>query len=70
MFLRFITTYFSIDKKAGHSIDSNLVYVLDALEAYNKRFVKKIEVKGFEVKYSQEANSYLYLGRLACRILP
>ena len=56
MFLRFITTYFSIDKKAGHSIDSNLVYVLDALEAYNKRFVKKIEVKGFEVKY---LNQYL-----------
>lgn len=37
------------------------MYVLDALDAYNKRLVKKIEVKGFEVKNLRGTNKYLYL---------
>ena len=39
---------FSINYSATHKKQHNLVYVLDALDAYNKKLVKKIEVKGFE----------------------
>ncbi len=36
-------------------------YVLAALDALNKRLVKKIQVKGFEVKNLRGTDSYLYL---------
>lgn len=52
---------FSINYSATHKKQHNLVYVLDALEAYNKRLVKKIEVKGFEVKNFRGTDQYLYL---------
>lgn len=39
----------------------NLVYRLDALEAYNKRLVKKIAVKGISVTGSTGTEGYLYL---------
>jgi len=39
----------------------NLVYRLDALEAYNKRLVKKIAVKGISVTGSTATEGYLYL---------
>ena len=41
---------FSLNYSATHAKQHNLVYVLDALDAFNKKLVKKIEVKGFEVK--------------------
>ena len=37
---------FSLNYSATHAKRHNLVYVLDALDAFNKRLVKKIEVKG------------------------
>lgn len=52
---------FSLNYSATHKAHHNLVYVLDALEAYNKRLVKKIEVKGFEVKNFRGTDQYLYL---------
>ena len=52
---------FSINYSATHKKQHNLVYVLDALEAYNKRLVKRIEVKGFEVKNLRGTDKYLYL---------
>ncbi len=52
---------FSINYSATHAKEHNLVYVLDALDAYNKRLVKKIEVKGFELKKLKGIDSYLYL---------
>ena len=52
---------FSLNYSATHKSQHNLVYVLDALEAYNKRLVKKIEVKGFEVKNFRGTDQYLYL---------
>lgn len=52
---------FSINYSATHAKKHNLVYVLDALDAYNKRLVKKIEVKGFEVKNFRGTDKYLYL---------
>ena len=41
---------FSLNYSATHAVEHNMVYTLDALDAFNKRLVKKIEVKGFEVK--------------------
>lgn len=55
---------FSLNYSATHAKQHNLVYVLDALDAYNKRLVKKIEVKGFEVKNLRGTNSYLYLEQI------
>jgi len=55
---------FSLNYSATHKDVHNPVYVLDALDAYNKRLVKKIEVKGFEIRNFQGLNSYLYLDRI------
>ena len=52
---------FCLNYSATHAKQHNLVYVLDALDAYNKRLVKKIEVKGFEVKNFRGTDSYLFL---------
>ena len=48
---------------ATHKTDSiyNMVYRLDAMEAYNKRLVKKIAVKGITETGSTATDSYLYL---------
>lgn len=52
---------FMLNYSATHTKQNNLVYVLDALDAYNNRLVKKIEVKGFEVKNFRGTDQYLYL---------
>lgn len=39
----------------------NMIYRIDALEAYNKRLVKKIAVKGISVTGSTGTEGYLYL---------
>ena len=41
---------FVINYSATHKIQHNLVYRLDALDAYNQKLVKKIEVKGFKLE--------------------
>lgn len=48
---------------ATHKADSiyNMVYRLDALDAYNKNLVKKIAVKGIEQKSSSASEGYVYL---------
>ncbi|MDO4383395.1 MAG: DEAD/DEAH box helicase family protein [Eubacteriales bacterium] len=48
---------------ATHKVDSiyNMVYRLDAMEAYNKRLVKKIAVKGITESGSTATESYVYL---------
>ena len=55
---------FALNYSATHAKQHNLVYVLDALDAYNKRLVKKIEVKGFEVKNFRGTDSYLYFEQI------
>lgn len=52
---------FSMNFSATHKTQHNLVYVLDALDAFNKKLVKKIQVKGFTVKNLRGTNGYLYL---------
>ena len=48
---------------ATHKSDSvyNMVYRLDAMEAYNKRLVKKISVKGITESGSTATDGYVYL---------
>ena len=48
---------------ATHKSDSiyNMIYRLDAMEAYNKRLVKKIAVKGITETGSTATDGYLYL---------
>lgn len=55
---------FSLNYSATHKTEHNMVYVLDALEAFNQRLVKKIEVKGFEVKNFRGTDSYLFLDEI------
>lgn len=55
---------FSLNYSATHAKQHNLIYVLDALDAFNKKLVKKIEVKGFEVKNFRGTDSYLYLEQI------
>ncbi|WP_297282112.1 type III restriction-modification system endonuclease [uncultured Anaerococcus sp.] len=52
---------FALNYSATHKTQHNLIYALDAVDAYNQRLVKKIEVKGFEVKNLRGTDGYLYL---------
>lgn len=52
---------FILRYSATHKRDYNLIYRLDALDAYNQKLVKKITVKGIEVQGLTGTNGYLYL---------
>lgn len=52
---------FTLNYSATHKKQNNLIYVLDALDAFNKKLVKKIQVKGFEVKNFRGTDNYLFL---------
>ncbi|EGK11730.1 type III restriction-modification system endonuclease [Psychrobacter sanguinis] len=52
---------FILRYSATHKRDYNLVYRLDALDAYNQKLVKKISVKGIEVQGLSGTHGYLYL---------
>ena len=52
---------FCLNYSATHKQHHDLVYVLDALDAYNQKLVKKIEVKGFDIKNLRGTDSYLFL---------
>lgn len=56
---------FSLNYSATHKTSHNLVYVLDSLDAFKKKLVKKIEVKGFELKNLGGTNRYMYLSAVA-----
>lgn len=51
---------FALNYSATHKEQHNKVYVLDALEAYNQKLVKKIDVKGFTFKNFRGTDGYLY----------
>ena len=50
---------------ATHKVDYNKVYRLDALDAYNQRLVKKIQVKGINLKGSTGTTGYIYLEQIS-----
>ncbi|MCR4812195.1 MAG: DEAD/DEAH box helicase family protein [Bacteroidales bacterium] len=54
---------FTLLYSATHRADDivNMIYRLDAMDAYNKKLVKKISVVGIELKGSTATNGYLYL---------
>lgn len=56
---------FSLRYSATHKVDYNKVYRLDALDAYNRKLVKKIQVKGVNLKGSTGTDGYLYLESIA-----
>ncbi len=55
---------FCLNYSATHKERHNLVYVLDAVDAYKNKLVKQIEVKGFDIKNLSGANRYLFLERI------
>ena len=62
--IREFNPLFALNYSATHTKQHNLVYVLDALDAFNKKLVKKIEVKGFEVKNFRGTDKYLFLEQI------
>ncbi|MDR1133137.1 MAG: DEAD/DEAH box helicase family protein [Synergistaceae bacterium] len=56
---------FSLNYSATHKTSHNLIYALDALDAFRKKLVKKIEVKGFEIKNLRGTDKYVYLAEIA-----
>lgn len=55
---------FALNYSATHKDVHNLVYVLDALDAYQKKLVKKIEVKGFELRNLRGTDGFVYLSQI------
>lgn len=56
---------FTLRYSATHKVDYNKIYRLDALDAYNKRLVKKIQVKGINLKGSTGTTGYVYLENIS-----
>ena len=59
--LKRFSPLFVLNYSATHKTKHNTVYALDALDAYQKKLVKRIQVKGFELKNLQGTNTYLYI---------
>lgn len=55
---------FVLNYSATHRTRHNTVYALDALDAYRQKLVKRIHVKGFEVKNLRGTSGYLYLDNI------
>lgn len=57
---------FAIRYSATHKekFKYNMVYKLDAIDAYNQKLVKKINVKGIEILHNKSEDTYLYLDRV------
>jgi type III restriction enzyme len=52
---------FSLNYSATHKTSHNLVYVLDALDAFKKKLVKRIQVKGLDINHLSGTDRYIYL---------
>ncbi|WOQ70740.1 DEAD/DEAH box helicase family protein [Microbacterium limosum] len=55
---------FALRYSATHAIEHNKVHRLDALDAYNKKLVKKIAARGISVKGLAGSSAYLYVDGL------
>lgn len=55
---------FALRYSATHKNEYNKIYRLDALDAYNAKLVKKIQVKGINLKGKTGTNGYLYLEQI------
>ena len=61
--LKEFNALFTLLYSATHRADDiqNMIYRLDAMDAYNKKLVKKINVKAVEQRGSTATNGYIYL---------
>lgn len=55
---------FTLRYSATHKNEYNKIFRLDALDAYNRKLVKKIQVKGINLKGSTGTTGYLYLEQI------
>lgn len=55
---------FTLRYSATHKEPYNMIYRLDAMEAYNKHLVKKIAVKGISASGSTGTEGYIYLEKI------
>lgn len=55
---------FVLNYSATHKTKHDTIYALDALDAYRQKLVKRIHVKGFEVKNLRGTSGYLYLDNI------
>ena len=62
--IKLFNPLFALNYSATHKNIHNPVYVLDALDAYQKKLVKKIEVKGFEVRNLRGTDEFVYLSQI------
>lgn len=62
--LKLFKPLFSLNYSATHKNSHNPVYVLDALDAYKKKLVKKIEVKGFELRNLRGTDGFVYVSQI------
>lgn len=62
--LKHFKPLFTLLYSATHREVMNMVYRLDAIDAYNKKLVKKIEVKGIRQVGTTATNGYVYLNEI------
>lgn len=62
--LKLFRPLFCLNYSATHKDHHDLVYVLDAMDAYQKKLVKSIVVKGFDIKNLHGTDSYLFLEQI------
>ncbi len=55
---------FVLNYSATHKTAHNCIYALDALDAYKKKLVKKIQVKGITLQNLLGSNSYIYFDNI------
>ncbi len=55
---------FNLRYSATHKQEYNKIYRLDAIDAFNQKLVKKINVKWIEVVWNSGTNSYLFLDQI------
>jgi len=60
-YLKEFNSLFRLRYSATHKEEFNKIYRLDAVDAFNKKLVKKIGVKGVDILNDTGANSYLFL---------
>lgn len=63
--LQLFNPLFTLRYSATHKVEYNKIYRLDALDAYNRKLVKKIQVKGINLKGSTGTSGYLYLEQIS-----
>ena len=59
--LKDFNSLFTIRYSATHKEIYNMVYQLDSVDAFNKKLVKRINIKGIDIKGTTATHSYLYL---------